>query len=391
MSNVTVENRGILYVTDQPEAGYGIQKLQSMDLGECWYANTDDDGVLLFTKHQPSLLILDFEKIGDAVHFYLALHCLCSHIRSISHQCILLCADIESESAYKLCRIGDVDDYVVVRPSFDTFHFLQAIHQAMDLSAYKRQSEKLRQNLADVGGDLRQLDDNLTETLATGSELQQEALSAFKDFTTRMSHDLAAFETHLLDSGMDNAITINDRNALQQHLKQLPHKQLEVERQHIERKLQKSESWIKTANQHCHHHVKAMCTMEFPPVRPEIMVVDDNEVYRKLIVDVLCESDFRAVGAESGQVALTQMIDRRPNVILLDSNMPVIDGIETLRRIKINSSLKTVPVIMLMEESDKYRERECVQAGAAGTIVKPANRAAIITKINENLQPHLRK
>jgi CheY-like chemotaxis protein len=380
------KDRGILIVTDLPEEGQSIRKLLTDDMGEYWCADTDAEGVRLFAEKRPRVLILSFDEIGKAELFYLALHRQCPQIQDTPHQSLLFCANKEAGTAFRLCRKGIVDDYMVNRPLYDPFRLRLSIHQALGMSVIKQQSDNLRRHLADVGGDLRHLDEHMGKTLAAGKELQQENLHVFKEYNGKMSTDLAQFEERLLESGLDNAVKILDRSALQQQLDQLTHKNMEVEKLHIEKKMQDAQAWAKKADKDFRQQVEPLRKTEFSPARPEVMVVDDEGVYRELIVDVLGESDFRVSGAESGPVALTRLKNRKPNMILLDFQMPGLNGLETLRRIKADSNLHAIPVIMLTGDSEKTLVRECVMAGAVDFVVKPSNRATLIAKIRAHLK-----
>ncbi len=81
--------------------------------------------------------------------------------------------------------------------------------------------------------------------------------------------------------------------------------------------------------------------------QPTIMVVDDESAIRNLIVTVLEDEGYRAIGVPSGVAALEVFPTERPDAILLDLMMPVLDGRETLRRLReLPGGLDTPVVIM---------------------------------------------
>ena len=383
MNSGIADSRGILIVTDQPEESRTLQELLTNDMGQYWCVETDAEGVRLFTQKRPTLLILSYKKIASAERFFLMLHRQCPNIHTIRYQCLVFCTNQDAEAAFQLCRDGVVDDYVVNRPLFDPFRLRQSIHQAFAISTIKQQADDFRRNLADAGGDLLHLNEHMGKTLNTGKELQQETIRAFQEFTSRISGDMAQFEANLLESDMDK--TVLDRTELQQKLNQLPRAYLEMERLHIEKKMHDAEALIRKADADFRQQADSLCTMEFPPVRKEVMVVDDEDVYRELIVEVLEETGFRATGAESGQIALSNLNNRRPNLILLDFQMPGLNGLETLLRIKSDPDLHAIPVIMLTGASEKTLVQECIMAGAVDFIVKPGDRDTLVSKINAHL------
>lgn len=100
---------------------------------------------------------------------------------------------------------------------------------------------------------------------------------------------------------------------------------------------------------------------------------------------MLEEVGFRVFQYESGEAALIEMRRRRPDIVLLDYQMPGLGGLGTLREMKVEAELRQVPVVMLTGANARETVREVVMNGAAGFLVKPSNRPIIIAKIEEVL------
>lgn len=81
--------------------------------------------------------------------------------------------------------------------------------------------------------------------------------------------------------------------------------------------------------------------------QPTIMVVDDESAIRNLIVTVLEDEGYRAVGVPSGVAALEAFPSEQPDAILLDLMMPVLDGRETLRRLRQLPGGAEAPVVIM--------------------------------------------
>lgn len=81
--------------------------------------------------------------------------------------------------------------------------------------------------------------------------------------------------------------------------------------------------------------------------QPTILVVDDESAIRNLIVTVLEDEGYRAVGAASGVVALELFPEERPDAVLLDLMMPVLDGRETLKRLRTLPGGADLPVVIM--------------------------------------------
>ena len=80
---------------------------------------------------------------------------------------------------------------------------------------------------------------------------------------------------------------------------------------------------------------------------PKILVVDDEPAIRELIVAVLEDEGYDAVGAGSGSRALEMMPSERPDLVLMDIMMPEMDGREALRRMREQPELARIPVVMM--------------------------------------------
>ena len=101
-----------------------------------------------------------------------------------------------------------------------------------------------------------------------------------------------------------------------------------------------------------------------------ILVVDDSKANLTLAKQALDEF-YQVSLVTSGQMALRFLEKRVPDLILLDINMPEMDGLETLRQIRANHDYKDVPVIFLTARNDPETEVECLKLGAADFIGKP--------------------
>ncbi len=78
-----------------------------------------------------------------------------------------------------------------------------------------------------------------------------------------------------------------------------------------------------------------------------ILVVEDQEDNRQIIRDMLSTSDYQITEAENGEEALAAVAKQRPDLILMDIQMPVLDGYEATRRIKADPGLRSIPIIAI--------------------------------------------
>jgi PAS domain S-box-containing protein len=116
-----------------------------------------------------------------------------------------------------------------------------------------------------------------------------------------------------------------------------------------------------------------------------IMIVEDNHLNMLLVADFLRGKAFEVVEAATGEVALEKASQERPDIILLDIQMPGIDGFEVIRRLRENDALKGIPVIAMTALAMKGDEERCIQAGFNDYISKPVNLHEVLRKIDRSL------
>jgi two-component system chemotaxis response regulator CheY len=106
----------------------------------------------------------------------------------------------------------------------------------------------------------------------------------------------------------------------------------------------------------------------------DVLIVDDSAAIRKILQRVLRQTDLNLgeiKEAGDGTEAVEILKDRTFGLILSDINMPQMDGLQLLARIKEMEHLKSVPVIMITTEGGQGKVMEAVQLGATGYVRKP--------------------
>jgi two-component system chemotaxis response regulator CheY len=113
------------------------------------------------------------------------------------------------------------------------------------------------------------------------------------------------------------------------------------------------------------------------------MVVDDSSVIRKVARRILEGLDFRIIEAEDGQQALDQCRNALPEAILLDWNMPVMDGYEFLKALRRMPGGDKPKVVFCTTENDVVHIARALHAGANEYIMKPFDREIVEAKFQE--------
>ena len=116
----------------------------------------------------------------------------------------------------------------------------------------------------------------------------------------------------------------------------------------------------------------------------KILLVEDIELNRDLMVQLL-EDDYEVVTAEDGARAIEVAESERPDLILMDMSLPVMDGWEATRRLKADPAFKDTPVIALTAHAMHGDEERARAAGCDDYITKPIDEDLLFDKLSELL------
>ena len=104
-----------------------------------------------------------------------------------------------------------------------------------------------------------------------------------------------------------------------------------------------------------------------------ILIVEDNEKNMKLVRDILRHNGYATIEATTGEEGVRLASERRPDLVLMDIQLPDIDGIEALRRIRAESALDRVPVIAVSASVMPDDQQKIVTSGFEAFVTKPIN------------------
>jgi DNA-binding response OmpR family regulator/DNA-binding CsgD family transcriptional regulator len=117
-----------------------------------------------------------------------------------------------------------------------------------------------------------------------------------------------------------------------------------------------------------------------------ILIVDDVPANVGVLVDVLSSAGLRATVAESGESALEQLAWLKPDLILLDVQMPGLDGFETCCRLKANPATEETPVLFMTAQTEVVDKVRGFAAGAVDYISKPLHPEEVLARVNAHLR-----
>ncbi len=122
--------------------------------------------------------------------------------------------------------------------------------------------------------------------------------------------------------------------------------------------------------------------MPLPPKDIKILVVDDLPMIRNIVKDILAKLGYINVkDAENGMQALEKAKLEKFDLILLDWNMPVMQGIDVLRELRKTEVYKNTPIIMITAEAEKEKVIAAIKEGVTDYIVKPFKPSTLKEKL----------
>jgi two-component system, chemotaxis family, chemotaxis protein CheY len=113
-----------------------------------------------------------------------------------------------------------------------------------------------------------------------------------------------------------------------------------------------------------------------------ILTVDDSRTMRQMLLAALDAAGFLVVQAEDGVHGLEVLRGCDPDVIVTDVNMPRMDGLEFIEKVRADASRRAIPILVLTTESDAEKKARARRAGATGWIVKPFDPRKLVDAIN---------
>jgi len=117
-----------------------------------------------------------------------------------------------------------------------------------------------------------------------------------------------------------------------------------------------------------------------------ILVVEDQEDNRRILRDLLGSAGFEMIEAEDGEAAVAAAAAHRPDLILMDIQLPIMDGYEATRRIKADPTLRNIPIIVVTSYALSGDEDKARAAGCDDYVSKPYSPRQLLAKIKQHLQ-----
>ena len=114
-----------------------------------------------------------------------------------------------------------------------------------------------------------------------------------------------------------------------------------------------------------------------------ILIIEDNDKNRKLARDILQVKGYRTIEAETGEAGVALAVEQKPDLILMDYQLPGIDGIEAFRRIRGDAAVAHIPIVAVTASAMPEDAKKMKEAGFDGFQTKPLNIKEFVQAVAE--------
>ncbi|NYZ14780.1 response regulator [Azospirillum sp. RWY-5-1] len=118
-------------------------------------------------------------------------------------------------------------------------------------------------------------------------------------------------------------------------------------------------------------------------MKKKVLTVDDSRTMREMVAFTLKSAGYDVLEASDGQQALGLIGTNQVDLVIADLNMPVMDGLTLIRRLRAMPAHRSLPILMLTTEADDRKKQEGRTAGATGWIVKPFNPEKLVSVVQK--------
>lgn len=386
MNHRAAAEKAVMVAATDVEDARLIAELLREDFDRVATTSDPDQAPGDFETFQPQILVLGFRTLEESERFYLGLYRRSPVIQAIAHRTVVLCQRSDAFRAYELCRTQHFDDYVVFWPvNYDPYRVRMAVLLAARAARGERDGPSLMQFAAQARriGELQRL---LQERLEQGDAHLLGIDDSLRQVETSVSEALEGFSRRMIDAGQEHMDRIGGAGALVRELATL--RELAALRfASVDETMDPMRRWVGAFREGLGPHMESARALGdlAARVRPLVLLVDDDEFQHRLLQQMLSEVPVDLAFAVSGTEATARLRSERPDLILMDFQLPDVSGVEATRRLKASPSTADIPVILVTGTSTREVAIESRQAGAVDFMVKPLDRQRLLAGINRHL------
>lgn len=380
----------ILVVTDIAAEAAQISRLLGDHFDQVETSTVETHFVADFERVRPNVVVLALPSLERAERCSLGLYRHCEIVHTVPHRNIVLCDKDNVHRAFELCSKGYFDDYVLYWPLvFDTPRLPMSILLAGRSLQAQREPPPARE-VAAHARSVSQLGNVLNDQIAVGQQRTQalaqslqvaEGMAAIAVKTPSTLPDSFDLDLDGVPSGTtpQPALTVPQREGVIREV------QLRVN--DAQEKVVPLNEWIDSLKQGVKPQLDAARRLGelADRVAPLILIVDDDSFQCTLLERLLDKAGYRSASAHTGGEALALLGRQQPDLILMDVDLPELNGLEITRRLKASPSMAAIPIVMITGHSGRQVLQASLSAGAIDFLVKPFDREVLLQKLTRHL------
>ena len=376
----------ILVVTDSPADATFIGELLAGESTNIFTSTDSRFSVSDFERIRPAVLILAFNSLEKADTYYSELNRQSQVARMLPRQTVILCSQRDVLRVSALCKQQHFDDYVLFWPvSNDPGRLSTTVHRAL-----RQITEANTQNLGEIATQARrigELEQQLDQYTASANEQIDTAGQSLARAAQEIGVALDDFSETITAGRLNNVVEVKDRVALRNEFDRLKREDIDGPLKAASSAVQPVRRSVGSLKGHLAPQLESARALKLlaASIRPLLLIIDDDEFQHQLLRALFVEEAFELAFATSSAGAISVMRRRRPDLILMDIDLPDVDGVETTRQLKAVKQFAEIPIVMITGHGAKDVIIASMNAGASDFVVKPFSKATIIAKVRRIL------
>jgi CheY-like chemotaxis protein len=261
-----------------------------------------------------------------------------------------------------------------------------SIHHALRALASQNSIGSMAQMTAQAGR-VAELDAQLEQALQIGRGHSLEARQALQQAQLRVGDALEKLAREIDGVAGAEAEGNASFECVREQITGFGARSIQAPLQRVDDSIAQLQAWVKNLKAEIAGPLEAARALAAKSTRkrPRIMIVDDDDIMRKLMSKILVAQDYEVEAVSNAFAAIRSLQSELPDLILMDVQLPSIDGIQLTRRLKEIEAYAGIPVLMLTGRGERQVILDSRAAGAVDFIVKPFERELLLQKLQRHV------
>lgn len=420
----------VILINDNSEDIVGAAAIIAEQIEEFRVIPFDKDTVRVIQKFTPPVILFALNTVMESIELYSQL--VEDKVVAHGHDAILLCKNKESGVAFRACIKGLFDNYFVYQPLYEKFRLKIVVHNALLKHTVQKYQGITDEQFDTIDEELAELIDKGVETKnglsgqiedckakidkvvnETAEDMAEDADSPRKVLEAIAQNHLGplleSLEQELMASldGMvakmvekktlaaEAKLANNSKNSVRGNkLQTTVHNNFQRQQAEAEAKAKAQANGEVSSDGAAEEDTIDLVDDELDVLEdlPEegsgeskktVLVVEDNDLYREMLVKVLGDAGYKVSQADDGIAALKLIKQKRYDCILMDLFMPKLDGLNTTKHINKTGGDNPSPVIALTGNKRKDLFKKWAAMGIKSYIIKPSSKGEILEQVEK--------